>query len=353
MTPDWIPNIHPFIVHFPIALLVVAVLVDVIRVFVKNQAWLQNMVLTLYAAGTVGLIASFLSGRHAVDTVSVTGDAIPVVTSHEDWALYTMIYFIAFTLLRIWTWWKNLEMKQPVFIGLILLAFAGTGMLWYTGELGAKLVYKHGVAVGEIGRLEQQIELLQQDLARFREEAAPELHDNGSWTWRIGPGADRALAEYFTVEGPEPDRAELTQVDGRHQLLLEAGEEGSFLLFGDAIRNVDGRIELNTEEFNGVFALIHHYQDPENYQYLRLVDSDVSQGQVRDGSDNVLGSGQIDTSGWFTLRVTASGGHFYGYRNGQTIVHTHAGEMDPGRTGFLIRGGGTVRIMLVEFKSVE
>jgi hypothetical protein len=40
-------------------------------------------------------------------------------------------------------------------------------MLWYTGELGAKLVYKHGVAVGEIDRLGQQIEELEQRLAEF------------------------------------------------------------------------------------------------------------------------------------------------------------------------------------------
>ncbi len=353
MTPDWIPNIHPFIVHFPIALIVVAVVFDIIRAFLKEHDWLHNTVLSLYAAGTVGLLAAFFSGLHAVDTVSITGDAVPVVTAHEDWALYTLIYFSAFTLLRVWTWWQNMEAKQPVRIGLILLAFAGTGMLWYTGEQGAKLVYKHGVAVGEIERLEQQIETLQQDLAQFREEAAPERHGNGSWTWRIGPGADRALEEYFTIDGAELERAALTQSDGRHQLHLEAGEETSFLLFGEAIRNVDGRIELNTEEFSGEFALIHHYQDPEHYQYLRLEDSEVSQGQILNGSDHVLGSGQIDTSDWFTLRVTASGRHFYGYRNGQTIFHTHADEMEPGRTGLLIRGGGTVRVRLVEFKSVE
>ncbi len=353
MTPDWIPNIHPFIVHFPIALLVVAVLCDVIRVFLKDQSWLHKMVLALYAAGTVGLIASFLSGRQAVETVTVTGDAIPVVTAHEDWALYTLIFYFAFTLLRGWTWWKNLEVKKPALIGLVLLAFAGTGMLWYTGELGAKLVYKHGVAVGEIDRLEQQIEKLRQDLARFREDAAPEQHDDGSWTWRIGPGADHALTEYFTVEGSEPERAELSQTDGQYHLQLEAGDESSFLLFGDAIRNVDGRIELNTEEFNGEFALIHHFQDTENYQYLRLVDSELIQGQILNGSDNSLGSGDVDTTDWFTLRVTASGRHFYGYHNGQTVVHTHADEMEPGKTGILIRGEGTVGMRLLEFNSVE
>ena len=91
MFPDWIPNIHPFIVHFPIALLVIAVLFDLSRLWFKKQEWLHHTVVALYTTGTLGLIAAFISGRQAVNTVSVTGDAIPVVTSHEDWALYTLI----------------------------------------------------------------------------------------------------------------------------------------------------------------------------------------------------------------------------------------------------------------------
>jgi len=40
---------------------------------------------------------------------------------------------------------------------------------------GAKLVYKHGVAVSEIDRLGQQIDELEQCLAGFREEAGPDI----------------------------------------------------------------------------------------------------------------------------------------------------------------------------------
>jgi len=245
MIPDWIPNIHPLIVHFPIALLVLAVLFDAARLLFKQEDWLEKAMLALYTTGLLGLIASFLSGRQAVDTVSVTSDAVPVVTTHEDWALYTMIYFLVFTAIRFMPWWKDLEkgVFQPI---LLVIAFVGIGMLWKTGDLGAQLVYKHGVAVGEIDRLQQQIETLERNLSAFRDEVGPELRDDGSWIWRVGPGADDILAEEFTIEGSTGFTAHAGRDEGIHHLNLQAVDEPSYILFGGAMSSVDGRIELNT-----------------------------------------------------------------------------------------------------------
>ena len=352
MTPDWIPNIHPFVVHFPIALLVVAVLFDLARLWFTKQSWLHNAVIALYITGTAGLIAAFLSGRQAVETVSVTGDAVPIVTSHEDWALYTLIFFGIFTAVRLWAWWKEIE-KGWILPALIAPALIGTGMLWYTGEQGAKLVYKHGVAVGEIDRLSQQVEELEQSLAGFREEAGPEIRDDGSWIWRIGLGADQVLSESFTIEGTSDIQASTGREDGRTHLELSATDEKSFLITGGNLSTIDGRAEVNLSDFEGDFLLIHHYTDSENYQYIRMSGSELQQGQMVNGSDNVLGSGSISRDGWSTFRVTASGQHFYGYQNGSTIVHTHDDEMDAGTTGFAIQGNGTVKLRLIEFRNVE
>jgi len=348
MIPDWIPNIHPFIVHFPIALLVVAVLFDLARLWFREQSWLQNAVIALYSTGTIGLVAAFWSGRQAVETVSVTGSAVPVVTSHEDWALYTLIFFGLFTTVRLWTWWKVLE-KGWVLPVLILPALIGTGMLWHTGELGAKLVYKHGVAVGEIDRLGQQIEELEQRLAEFREEVGPEVHEDGSWTWRIGAGADQAVAESFTIEGANDLQVSTGRDDGRTHLEFTTTDEKSFLITGSDLSAIDGRAEVNLSDFDGDFLLIHHYIDSENYQYIRISGSELQQGQMINGSDNVLGSGSISRVGWSTFRVTASGQHFYGYQNGNTIVHTHDDEMESGKTGIAFTGTGNIKIRLIEF----
>jgi len=352
MLPDWIPNIHPFVVHFPIALLVVAVLFDLARLWFRQQSWLHNAVIALYTTGTIGLVAAFWSGRQAVETVSVTGAAVPVVTTHEDWALYTLIFFGIFTTIRLWTWWKELE-KGWVLPALIAPALIGTGMLWYTGERGAELVYKHGVAVGEIDRLSEQIESLEQRLAEFREDAAPEVQEDGSWTWRINAGADQALAEAFTIEGADDLQASTGRDDGRTHLELTAADELTFIHTGGNLAAIDGRAEVNLSGFDGDFLLIHHFIDSENYQYIRMSGSELEQGQMINGSDNVLGSGSISREGWSTFRVTASGQHFYGYQNGNTIVHTHDDEMEAGKTGFAFTGSGEIKMRLIEFGTVE
>ncbi len=353
MIPDWIPNIHPFIVHFPIALLVTAVLFDLAKLLYNNHNWLQKATFTLYSVGTAGLFASFLSGRQAVDTVTISGDATPVVTSHEDWALYTLIYFTLFTLLRAWNLYKNTEANRGVLSGMIILAFIGTGLLWNTGEKGAKLVYHHGIAVGEIGRLEQQVETLQQELATFRREAGPELGETGSWTWRIGAGAARALTRHFELEGFQNITAETEREDGRYHLELPAGPEPSYFVIGETLGSIEGRIELNVSDFEGSVMLVHHYRNPDNYQYLKLEGNQLLQGQMINGSDNLLGSGRISPDSWFTLRVTTSGQHYYGYHNQQTVVHTHSDELEPGKTGFAMSGEGRLKIRMVEFNSVN
>src|SRR5690625_620843 len=90
--PEWAPNIHPIVVHFPIALLVVALLLDLIRIVKREHTGLNLAVQILYGLGTLGLIVSFITGRQATETVEVAGQAFSVLASHENWAFATMIF---------------------------------------------------------------------------------------------------------------------------------------------------------------------------------------------------------------------------------------------------------------------
>jgi hypothetical protein len=62
---------------------------------------------------------------------------------------------------------------------------------------------------------------------------------------------------------------------------------------------------------------------------------------------------QVENDDWNTFRVAVNGRYFYGYKNGKTIVHTHADEMEAGESGISFKGNGTVKIRLIEFRNIE
>jgi len=352
MLPDWLPNIHPLIVHFPVALLIIALLFDGSRLVFKKPEWLAKAAVSLYGIGTIGLAAAFFSGRHAVETVHITGDASVTVASHEDWALYTLIFFLIFTSSRIWTWYRDLEKSRIVLAGSILLGITGSALLWQTAELGAQMVYKHGIGAEVTNRLRERMNQLEQDLQSFRKDSAPIVSEDGSWSWRSGPVSHQVIRDTFTIIGDEDFNAQTGRDGENTHIEIEPGNAESFLVFGEPVESIEGTLEVNTEQFYGEIKLIHHFRDEFNYQFLKLKDDELIQGQIVNGNEKILQTGRIDANGWLTLRVSAAGTHFYGYNNQQTVTHTHGEEMDSGLSGISFLGGGLIKIRYIGFQVI-
>ncbi len=148
LLPDWAPNIHPMLVHFPIALLITAVLLDFLYLIWKKD-WLHNSVMTLFILAALASLITYLSGRQAVDSVSVPMNAELTASYHADWALYTLLYFSIYTSIRAFLFWKKLN-KRFIAILLFLTGLAGCALLAKTADLGGKLVYKYGVGTKKI-----------------------------------------------------------------------------------------------------------------------------------------------------------------------------------------------------------
>ncbi len=148
LLPDWAPNIHPMLVHFPIALLITAVLLDFLYLIWKKD-WLHNSVMTLFILAALASLITYLSGRQAVDSVSVPMNAELTASYHSDWALYTLLYFSIYTSIRAFLFWKKLN-KRFIAILLFLTGLAGCALLAKTADLGGKLVYKYGVGTKKI-----------------------------------------------------------------------------------------------------------------------------------------------------------------------------------------------------------
>lgn len=148
LIPEWAPNVHPLIIHFPIVLWVVAVFWDAILQF-KSAPWISNMVVTLYVLGAIASVAAYFSGKQAMDMVSVPMQGELTAGNHSDWGHFTLYFFLAYAVVRFFIFWKQWDQKKMVAIALFILGVVGLGMVAKTADLGAKLVYKYGVGISK------------------------------------------------------------------------------------------------------------------------------------------------------------------------------------------------------------
>ena len=144
----WAPNPHALIVHFPIGLLVTAVVADLIAMLRRDPSTVVSVSTGLYLAGTVSLVAAYLTGRSGAAEVYTPGMAHAVVTRHWEWALWCVWYFGLLTAgragLRLGTGGVP---RRVVTAALALAGLAGLVLLTKTAELGGRLVYQYGVGV--------------------------------------------------------------------------------------------------------------------------------------------------------------------------------------------------------------
>ena len=147
LLPGWAPNIHPMLVHFPIAWWIAAVLVDLVGLTLPKPAWANTVASTLYPAGAIAATVTYLTGRQAAMAVQTPGMAYPIVLEHWNWALATVVGFWLVTAVRLAVNVKHPQPARWVRIALAATALVALASLFETGERGARLVFDYGVGV--------------------------------------------------------------------------------------------------------------------------------------------------------------------------------------------------------------
>lgn len=148
LLPEWAPGIHPLIVHFPIALLTVAAGFTVFELFYAKK-WIANTISVLYVLGTLGALVSYISGRSAADSIGLNLKAEASISTHSDWAFYTLVYFGVFTLIYFALKFVLSKNTTTIRILLAVLAVIGFFLLAQTAEYGGSLVFKYGLGVSK------------------------------------------------------------------------------------------------------------------------------------------------------------------------------------------------------------
>lgn len=148
LLPGWAPNVHPLVVHFPIALLLTAAGLDVAGWLLRCNRSLRFVATVLYVLGTLTLVAAYFTGRAAAATVWLPGMAHAAVKEHWDWAFRVVWFFGILTAGRLMLLWRLRAAPRPALVAaLTLTGLLGVVLLGETGDRGGRLVYQHGVGI--------------------------------------------------------------------------------------------------------------------------------------------------------------------------------------------------------------
>ena len=147
-----LPNLHPALVHLPLALLPAAVLCDLLALLLPTRVWLERAASLRYVFAALGAGAAFLAGERAADAIGPQPAAVrPILEEHEDLARAALVPLFGLAILRPFLSWRDRDrprLTAAVWRFVLLLAAGGAlVLLAATADHGGALVYGHGVAV--------------------------------------------------------------------------------------------------------------------------------------------------------------------------------------------------------------
>lgn len=150
-----LPNLHPAVVHFPIALLLTALGLDLACLLLRRQTWLDRAATTLYVLGALGAGAAFLSGDSAADsTIDLPGVVQAAMAEHERFALMTLVAAGVTAALRLLVSWLGRKGKRLEVGALRLVALTASlvtaGLIVVTADHGGALVFEHQVGTAAV-----------------------------------------------------------------------------------------------------------------------------------------------------------------------------------------------------------
>jgi len=168
---DW-PRLHAALNDLPVALLLAAVLFDLLAVVTKRQSFREVGVWTMLV-GAIGGAVAVLSGLQAEEHIS-HGEAVHrVMETHEQLGLITLGVFGVLTLWRIVRERRMGAREQALSL---VLSVGGVGLLFATGLYGGRLVFEHAAGI--------PTEVLQEEL---RERAEDHHHGAGEEYPAVAP----------------------------------------------------------------------------------------------------------------------------------------------------------------------
>ncbi len=357
-----LPNLHPAVVHFPIALLPMALLFDFAsRISSTHRDWLGRGAAVLYTGAALGAGAAYWAGRRAADSLIDVPPPVQLhINHHSDWGLYSLWLVATLAVLRLALGWWDARGERTIFRVLSVAAgVVALAVLSYTADLGGGLVYRHAVAVasqdGHAGETEPPSAAASATADDPVADAGPPSQrllrgEDGVVIWAPLPQDGTALGSLLQAAagssldpvtwvepGPDAQRGLALKVDGRALLVLSEP-------FGD----VQVEAELELVDFAGSVGLAHHVRGARQAGLFTLVapGGTFALRTLQDDDTKTLGEESHDLpAGPLRLAVSAAGRHLRGMLDGAMVVHGHEPALPDGACGIFLDGRGEIRIV--------
>lgn len=137
-------QLHPAVDHFSVALLIVAVIIDLLASTAPTRLWLRYTALLLMILGALCAGASYVTGGAEADRIwnALGQPAKDVLKRHAELGEYLAVAFGVLAL------WRILLQAFGFMAGTrwlyLIVAIAAACVLGYQGHLGGVLVYDYG-----------------------------------------------------------------------------------------------------------------------------------------------------------------------------------------------------------------
>ncbi|WP_339864585.1 DUF2231 domain-containing protein [Paremcibacter congregatus] len=143
---DIIPNWHPLLVHFTIALYVISSLFFTAGFIVVKIKWKEKLISAAYInlwLGAVITVLTVIAGVYAYNTVDHDTPSHLAMTDHRNWALATAGLF---WIVAIWSVFVY-RAGKAVGLAFVIAMLVSSGLLGITGFKGGDIVYRYGLGV--------------------------------------------------------------------------------------------------------------------------------------------------------------------------------------------------------------
>jgi len=138
-------NLHPMLVHFPIAISVIAFIFEVLDFLTKGK--FKNTTLLFISIVVLSSIFAVQSGNIESQRLRLSDEGFKVLTEHQESATYSLFVFGIVFMLKLYVFLRSQKTSSFLVFVLFFLYLVGLFFIFKTAYSGAELVFKFGVVL--------------------------------------------------------------------------------------------------------------------------------------------------------------------------------------------------------------